>query len=120
MNIKTDATLAYQHPDGFTLAFNENMLTAAEDDNIVRVPICSLGLIALGEPMTMVNTQPAPKTGNPYPLVRQQVIENALSMALFHVRHGDIQSIQVATGRAMTAASLLKQARAEAKKDGAA
>ena len=50
MNIKTDATLVYQHPDGFTLAFNDNVLTATDDeDNTVRLPIGPLGLIGLGE-----------------------------------------------------------------------
>ena len=53
MNIKTDATLVYQHPDGFTLAFNDNVLTATDDnDNAVHIPIGSTGLIALGELLT--------------------------------------------------------------------
>jgi len=64
--------------------------------------------------MTTVNTTPTPKTGNTSPLIRQQAIENALSMALFHVRHGDSQQdIHAATGRAIRAASMLKQACAE-------
>ena len=54
MNIKTDATLVYQHPDGFTLAFNDNVLTATDDDNTVQIPIGSTGLIALGELLTAV------------------------------------------------------------------
>lgn len=42
---------------------------------------------------------------------RQQAIENALSAALWHVRHGTGQiSMQAATGRTMRAASMLKQA----------
>jgi len=55
MNIKTDATLVYQHPDGFTLAFNDNVLTATDDDdNTVEIPIGSIGLIALGEMLTAI------------------------------------------------------------------
>lgn len=60
--------------------------------------------------MTKVNTTTTPKTGNPSPFDRQQAIENALSMALYHARHGDIHN---ATGRAIRAASMLKQACAE-------
>jgi hypothetical protein len=45
------------------------------------------------------------------PIERQQAIENALSMALWHVRHGTgDRSIQAATGRAIRAAAMLKQA----------
>ncbi|WP_029524797.1 hypothetical protein [Polaromonas glacialis] len=55
MNIKTDAALVYQHPDGFTLAFNDNVLTATDDsDNTVQIPIGSTGLIALGELLTAI------------------------------------------------------------------
>ena len=73
------------------------------------------------ETMTTVNTIATPKTGNTSPLARQQAIENALSMALFHVRHGDSQQgIQLATGRAVRAASMLKQACAEIQIGGAA
>ena len=44
------ATIVYQHPDGFTLAFCDDELVATDDeDNIVCIPIGSLGLIALGE-----------------------------------------------------------------------
>ena len=64
----------------------------------------------VGAIMTKVNTHPTPALGNPSHLARQQAIENALSMALYHARHGDIQS---ATGRAIRAASMLKQACAE-------
>ena len=60
--------------------------------------------------MTTVNITPTPKTGNPALIDRQQAIENALSMALFHIRHGEIHS---ATGRASRAVSMLKQACAE-------
>ena len=47
-------------------------------------------------------------------IARQQAIENALSTALWHVRNGTGPlSIQAATGRAIRAASMLKQACAE-------
>ncbi|WP_157040286.1 hypothetical protein [Polaromonas naphthalenivorans] len=62
------------------------------------------------EAMTTVNTTPTPKTGNTSPLTRQQAIENALSGALHHARNGDIHT---ATGRAIRAASMLKQACSE-------
>jgi hypothetical protein len=62
------------------------------------------------ETMTTVNTTTTPKTGNPSPISRQQAIEHALSMALFHVRNGDTHA---AVGRAIRAASMLKQACAE-------
>ena len=52
-----------------------------------------------------------PALGN---IERQQAIENALSMALYHVRHGDAQQgIQAATAKAIRAASMLKQACAD-------
>lgn len=53
MNINTDATLVYQHPDGFTLAFHDNVLTATDDD-AVCIPIAWPGLIALGELLTAI------------------------------------------------------------------
>ena len=52
--------------------------------------------------------------GNTSPLARQQEIENALSMALYHVRHCDnVNGLQAATGRAHRALTLLKHACAE-------
>lgn len=55
MNINTDATLVCQHPDGFTLAFDDNVLTATDDDDkTVSIPIVWLGLIALGELLTAI------------------------------------------------------------------
>lgn len=49
-------------------------------------------------------------TGNADPLARQQSIENALSSALHLVRNNDTpEALQRATGRAIRAASLLKQ-----------
>ena len=49
MNINTDATLVYQHPDGFTLAFDDHTLIATDDDGItVSLPIGPLGLVDLG------------------------------------------------------------------------
>ncbi|CAM3757257.1 hypothetical protein [Polaromonas hydrogenivorans] len=42
---------------------------------------------------------------------RQQAIENALSMALYHVRHGNtLEAMRTATAKAIRAASMLKQA----------
>lgn len=55
------------------------------------------------------------------PAARQAAIENALSMALWHVRHGTgTDAIQAATGRAIRAASMLKQACTEANNGGRA
>ena len=52
--------------------------------------------------------------GNTSPLARQQEIENALSMALYHVRHCDkVHGLQAATGRAHRALTLMKHACAE-------
>lgn len=67
------------------------------------------------ETMATVNTIITPKTGNPSPLARQQAIEDALSLALHLVRNGDIHA---ATGRAIRAASMLKQACAEISNSG--
>ena len=61
--------------------------------------------------MTTVNTILTPKTGNTSPLIRQQAIEAALSDALHLVRTtGTRHGIHAATGRAIRAASMLKQA----------
>ena len=39
----------YSHPDGFTLAFNDDALTATDDDGkTVSLPIGPLGLLELG------------------------------------------------------------------------
>ena len=47
-------------------------------------------------------------------IARQQAIENALSMALYLVRTSDTaEALQRATGRAIRAASMLKQACAD-------
>lgn len=64
--------------------------------------------------MTTVNTTPTPALGT---IANQQAIENALSMALFHIRNGDTHS---AVGRAIRAASMLKQACAETQNGSAA
>ena len=54
-------------------------------------------------------------------IARQQAIENALSMALYHVRRSDgQQGIQAATSRAVRAASMLKQACTESISSGRA
>jgi len=74
--------------------------------------------------MTTVNTLTTPKKGtltlgttpatSPATLVRRLAIETALSAALHLVRTSDTpHSIQLATGRAIRAASMLKQACAE-------
>jgi len=80
--------------------------------------------------MTTVNTTPTPAAapmgtmpttslGNQ--IERHQAIENALSMALYHVRHNDgQQGIQAATSRAVRAASMLKQACTESSTSGRA
>jgi hypothetical protein len=99
---------------------------------------------------TSANTPTTPKTGNPGskptppaftqigrvfrerivhrppppqvdPIERQQAIENALSAALWHIRReSDPASLQAATGRAIRAASMLKQACTEAADGGRA
>jgi hypothetical protein len=79
----------------------------------------------------LVNTAPTPKQGtlslatasalSPFILVRRLAIETALITALFHVRTSDTwHGIELAMGRATRAASMLKQASAEAKIGGAA
>lgn len=65
-----------------------------------------------------VAISPPPKLD---PLARQQAIENALSTALWHIRKDSSPaSIQRATGRAMRAASMLKQACTESTTTGRA
>ena len=55
MNVKTDAELVYQHPDGFTLAFKDNVPTATDDkDNPVCLPIEPLGLVSQHELLTAI------------------------------------------------------------------
>jgi hypothetical protein len=55
------------------------------------------------------------------PSARQAAIENALSMALWHVRRADTaQALHVATGRTIRAAAMLKQACTEATNGGRA
>lgn len=59
--------------------------------------------------------KPAPASPVPVPgthtVERQQAIENALSMALYHVRHGSsLAAMRTATAKAIRAASMLKQA----------
>ena len=57
--------------------------------------------------------KPTPQTD---PLARQAAIENALSMALYLVRTSDsTAALQSATGRAIRAASMMKQACAESR-----
>ena len=64
--------------------------------------------------MTTVNTTTSPKTGTTATLTRQQAIENALTTALYFIRLPLTESgLRAATGRAVRAASMLKQACAE-------
>ena len=66
------------------------------------------------ETMTTVNTITTPKTGTPSRIDRQQAIENALTTALYFIRLPTTDSgLRAATGRAIRAASMLKQACAE-------
>lgn len=45
----------YNHPDGFTLAFNDNALTATDDDGkTVSLPIGPLGLVELAEELNAI------------------------------------------------------------------
>ena len=70
--------------------------------------------------MTTVNTITTPKTGNTATLARQQAIENALTTALYFIRLPATDSgLRAATGRAIRAASMLKQACAEIQNGGA-
>ena len=79
--------------------------------------------------MTTVNTITTPKMGtlgstpaiSTSSIARQQAIENALSTALYFIRqpHTD-QTLQAATGRAIRAASMLKQACTESTTSGRA
>ena len=73
------------------------------------------------ETMTTVNTTTTPKTGTTATLARQQAIENALTTALYFIRLPSTDSgLRAATGRAIRAASMLKQACAEIQNGGAA
>ena len=66
------------------------------------------------EAMTKVNTITTPALGTPSHLARQQAIENALTTALYFIRLPSTESdLKAATGRAIRAASMLKQACAE-------
>ena len=61
--------------------------------------------------MTTVNTA---TTSTPDTIARQQAIENALTTALYFIRLPLTESgLKAATGRAIRAASMLKQACAE-------
>ena len=72
--------------------------------------------------MTTVNTITTPQTGNTATLARQQAIENALTTALYFIRlpNTDPAALRAATGRAIRAVSVLKQACAEIQNGGAA
>ena len=65
-----------------------------------------------------MNANIKPKATTPHSfMVRQQAIEDALTLALHLARCGDIHA---ATGRAIRAASMLKQACAEFAEEGGA
>ena len=67
-----------------------------------------------GTRVHMSAQSPAFTTGKTDGIARQQAIENALSTALWHVRNGSGPiSLAAATGRAIRAASMLKQASAD-------
>ena len=70
--------------------------------------------------MTTVNTTTTPNTGITSRINRQQAIENALATALFFIRQpgDDAAALRAATGRAIRAASMLKQACAEIQNGG--
>lgn len=49
------ARTVYSHPDGFTLAFNDNVLTATDDDDkSVSLPIGPLGLLELAAELVAI------------------------------------------------------------------
>ena len=64
--------------------------------------------------MTTVNITTTPKTGATSRIDRQQAIENALTTALYFIRLPATDSgLRAATGRAIRATAMLKQACAE-------
>ena len=67
--------------------------------------------------MTHVNRITTPNAAPASPTARQQAIENALSMALFHIRKGDTHQ---AVAKSIRASSMLKQACTEIQNGGAA
>ena len=68
--------------------------------------------------MTEVNRTTTPVTGNIPEITQQQAIENALSTALHFIRQPhSATALQAATGRAIRAATLLKQACSESPTD---
>ena len=70
--------------------------------------------------MTTVNTTiTTPKTGTTSRIDRQQAIENALTTALYFIRLPATDSgLRAATGRAIRATAMLKQACAEIQNGG--
>lgn len=70
--------------------------------HIISPPSRKAGNIAVP---TAITTPPALAR-----IERQQALENALSMALYHVRHGNTQqAVQAALVKAVRAASMLEQ-----------
>ncbi len=75
--------------------------------NIVTLPRPRAGVTVL----TPAQSPIVPTFPQHEAIARHQAIENALSMALYHLRHGDnIEAIRCATAKATRAASLLKHA----------
>jgi hypothetical protein len=51
----------YSHPDGFTLAFNDNTLIATDDNGkTVCLPIGRLGLVELAEKLNVIGKDAVP------------------------------------------------------------
>jgi hypothetical protein len=48
----------YKHPDGFTLAFKDNVLTATDDDGkSVPIPIGPLGLVEVADKLKAIGLE---------------------------------------------------------------
>ena len=125
-----DAGLTFQGSDGYGAGSaypqgrQHNLFSVDIPSSTLR-PIQPHGGLSVQQgtkTMTTVNTITTPKTGNTATLARQQAIENALTTALYFIRlpNTDPAALRAATGRAIRAASMLKQACAEIQNGGAA
>lgn len=93
---------------------DKSLPTSGNPGNLPTIPRFSKFSTIIRE---RVAIRPAPTD----PLARQQSIENALSAALHLVRTSDTtEALQRATGRAIRAASMLKQACTESTTSGRA
>ena len=92
-----------------------NFLSLTSRPPVVRKEAASGFQSQLGaRTMTTVNTITTPKTGATSRINRQQAIENALTTALYFIRLPSTDSgLRAATGRAIRATAMLKQACAE-------